>query len=87
MRSAMAYRPVIGFLVHLLTHSSFILSRICRNRFANVVVSVAGPSSLTSFAISSAVVSCYPHVSWDPRYLYVCLSVLVKVCCIFHKYL
>jgi len=54
IRSAMAYRPVLSFFAHSVTHSTFILSRICRWRFAIVVVSVAGSSLVASFAISSA---------------------------------
>ena len=54
MRSDMAYRPAMGFLAHSIVHSAFILARSCRWSFAMVVVSVAGSSSVASFANSSA---------------------------------
>ena len=54
MRSDMAYRPAMGFLAHSIVHSAFILVRSCWWSFAMVVVSVAGLSSVASFANSSA---------------------------------
>ena len=54
MRSDMAYRPAMGFLAHSMVHSVFIFARSCRWSFAMVVVSVAGSSSVASFANSSA---------------------------------
>ena len=64
IRFAMAYRPVLGFFAHSATHSTFVLSRSCRWRFAIVAISVAGSSSVASFAISSAL--SFPTMSMCP---------------------
>ena len=54
MQSDMAYCPAIGFLSHSIVHSVFSLARSCLCSFTMVVVSVAGSSSVASFAKSSA---------------------------------
>ena len=54
MWSNMVYHPAMGFLAHSIVHSAFILARSCQWSFAMVVVSVAGSSSVASFANSSA---------------------------------
>ena len=64
MRSDMAYCPAMGFLAHSIVHSVFILARSCRWSFAMVVVSVAGSSSVASFANSSAL--SFPSISMCP---------------------
>jgi len=81
VRSAMAYCPIIGLLPYSLTHSSFMLSRLCWNRFANVVVSVAGSSSVASLAISSTL--SFPAI---PMFLgthaaSMCTCLCPKECC------
>ena len=64
MRSDMAYRPAMGFLAHSIVHSVFSLARSCRCSFPMVVVSVAGSSSVASFANSSAL--SFPSISMCP---------------------
>ena len=64
MRSDMAYRPAMGFLAHSMVHSVFILARSCRWSFSILVVSVAGLSSVASFANSSAL--SFPSISMCP---------------------
>ena len=64
MRFDMAYRPAMGLLAHYMVHSVFILPRSCRWSFAMVVVSVAGPSSVASFANSSAL--SFPSIPMCP---------------------
>jgi hypothetical protein len=64
MRSDIAYRPVMGFPAHSLTHSAFSLSRICRCSFAMVVVFAAGSISVAPFARSSAL--SFPSIRMCP---------------------
>ena len=64
MRSAMAYRPAMGFLAHSLVHSVFGLSELCFSRPFCYFVCPDVPF--------------YPHVSWNPRNFCVRPSVLVE---------
>ena len=64
MQSDMVYHPAMGFLAHSIVHSVFILVHSCQWSFAMVVVSVAGLSSVASFANSSAL--SFPSISMCP---------------------
>jgi len=64
MQSPMAYCPVVGFLAQLVTQSTFMLLHSGQWRFAILVVSVLGPSSVASFAIS--IVLSFPAVPMGP---------------------
>jgi len=83
----MVDRPVIGFFVHSV-HSTFMLSRSCRWRFAIAVISVAGSGLVTPFCYPiRSVVPFYVHVTWDSRYFYTCPYVLIKKGCRFYELL
>jgi hypothetical protein len=84
MRSAaMVYHPVIGFFVHSVTHSTFMLSRSCQWSFAIVVVSVAlllshplCRSLLRPCVLGPKILLCLPLCVGKPKPLPILLPIL-----------